>query len=367
MPAIIGYDLNLLILSRYDRLGASSRLRMLQYVPALEKSGFNIAVESLFDDSYLIDFYAGRRNVRSILSGYWRRFMILLHARDIDVIWLEKEAFPWFPASLELLFFPKNIPIVTDYDDAVFHRYDNSSSTVIRLILGKKIAHIMKNSRLVISGNAYLGEYASRAIASCVEIVPTVVDIETYHPLPDSVTRKQLTVGWIGTPETWNGCAKSFTDAIGKPIETHHARLLGVGMGQKNAELSWMEARNWLEENEGSDICEMDIGIMPLPNTPWMQGKCGYKLIQYMAGGLPVVASPVGVNKDIVEHGVNGFLAETDQEWRLAIETLLSDANLRHRMGTAGRKKVEERYSLQVWGPRVAQMLRHVAVEGHKP
>jgi len=110
----------------------------------------------------------------------------------------------------------------------------------------------------------------------------------------------------------------------------------------------------------------MDIGIMPLPDSPWARGKCGYKLIQYMACGLPVVASPVGVNRQIVEHGVNGFLAETDDEWREALATLVADPDLRRRMGAAGRKKVEADYSLQVYGPKVAAMLRDVAQAGRR-
>ena len=105
----------------------------------------------------------------------------------------------------------------------------------------------------------------------------------------------------------------------------------------------------------------MSIGIMPLDDTPWARGKCGYKLIQYMACGIPVIASPVGVNADIVEHGVNGFLANTQAEWREAIRALLGDADLRRQMGAAGRKKVEQHYSLQIWGPRVAEMLLGVA------
>jgi glycosyltransferase involved in cell wall biosynthesis len=127
-----------------------------------------------------------------------------------------------------------------------------------------------------------------------------------------------------------------------------------------------LEILPWTEDSEVSLIQSMDIGLMPLPETPWTRGKCAYKLIQYMACGLPVVASPVGVNCEVVEHGVNGFLAATNEEWRSAVETLMSDADLRRRMGNAGRKKVEESYSLQVWGPRVAQMLRRVADEGRK-
>ena len=110
----------------------------------------------------------------------------------------------------------------------------------------------------------------------------------------------------------------------------------------------------------------MDIGVMTLPDTPWAGGKCGCKLIQYIACGLPVVASPVGVNKEIVEQGVNGFLAKSDEEWHKAIEALISNPDLRRRIGAAEHKKVEDSYSLQVWGPRVAQMLRWLADEGPK-
>jgi glycosyltransferase involved in cell wall biosynthesis len=117
----------------------------------------------------------------------------------------------------------------------------------------------------------------------------------------------------------------------------------------------------WSEAAEVPFLQAVDIGIMPLSDTPWARGKCGYKLIQYMACGLPVVASPVGVNAEIVEHGVNGFLATTEAEWSEALATLLRDPALRQRMGAAGRRKVEEHYSLQVWGPRVAALLLDVA------
>jgi len=106
----------------------------------------------------------------------------------------------------------------------------------------------------------------------------------------------------------------------------------------------------------------MDVGIMPLTDTPWARGKCGYKLIQYMACGLPVIASPVGVNAEIVEHGVNGFLASTENEWRAALGVLLGDSSLRQRMGAEGRRKVEREYSLAVWGPKVAAMLQSVVL-----
>ena len=99
---------------------------------------------------------------------------------------------------------------------------------------------------------------------------------------------------------------------------------------------------------------------MPLDNSPWARGKCGYKLIQYMACGLPVVASPVGVNKDIIDHGINGFLVETDEEWYATIKRLMNDQDLRHQMGYAGREKVKNQYSLKVWGPRVSGIAKSI-------
>jgi glycosyltransferase involved in cell wall biosynthesis len=118
-----------------------------------------------------------------------------------------------------------------------------------------------------------------------------------------------------------------------------------------------MESIAWSEQTEVQSIANFDIGIMPLLDEPFARGKCGYKLIQYMACGLPVVASPVGVNSQIVEHGVNGFLADTPEQWEHALQTLLTDASLRQRMGQAGRAKVEREFCIQVTGPRLAALL----------
>jgi glycosyltransferase involved in cell wall biosynthesis len=139
------------------------------------------------------------------------------------------------------------------------------------------------------------------------------------------------------------------------------ARITAIGAGIAAEPHPLMDGLPWSEMTEVSQIQKMDVGIMPLADTPWARGKCGYKLIQYMACGLPVVASPVGVNSEIVEHGVNGFLADSEAEWREALVRLLRDPDLRRRMGAEGRRKVESEYSLQVWGPRVAKMMITVA------
>jgi glycosyltransferase involved in cell wall biosynthesis len=119
----------------------------------------------------------------------------------------------------------------------------------------------------------------------------------------------------------------------------------GAGPAARN--IVGIEAREWNEAREVDDLQSMDVGIMPVPDDPWGRGKCGYKLIQYMACGLPAIASPVGVNKVIIDDGVDGFLAQTEADWTAALETLARDAGLRRQMGSIGRQKIVAHYSLQ--------------------
>tara|TARA_R110002020_G_scaffold227990_2_gene438674 strand:- start:10262 stop:11341 length:1080 start_codon:yes stop_codon:yes gene_type:complete len=352
--------MNILLLSRYTRMGASSRLRTMQYLPHLKREGFNIRVAPFFDDTYLNALYAGQKKRGSPLAYMVDRIAQLRENPMPDIVWLEYEALPWVPWLIERTFLPRGVPIVSDYDDAVFHRYDKHRLGFARAIMGQKINHVMAASELVMAGNSYLSNHARRASAPRVEIVPTVIDLDTYEMRKEAVTEVQLRVGWIGTPETWQALAHPVHKVLDPVLEEKTALFVAVGAGMQSETAGTLEILPWAENTEVAMIQDMDIGVMPLPDTPWTRGKCGYKLIQYMACGLPVVASPVGVNRDIVQDGVNGFLAESDDEWRAAIKKLLNDPALRRRMGAAGRKKVEEQYSLQVWGPRVAQMLRSV-------
>lgn len=357
--------MKLLILSRYDRQGASSRVRFMQYLPYLEAVGFEVELRSFFSNDYLPSLYAGKKPSSSIWRSYARRVNDLVQSKDrVGLIWLEKEALPWVPSVLEGNLMPSGIPVVSDFDDAVFHRYDMHRLKPVRTLLGRKFAHVMKNSASVFAGNAYLADYAGAAGAAAIEIVPTVVDVEHYQVKAKRDKGTEPVIGWIGTPSTWRECVEPFLPVFRSAAQTSGARIHAVGARMTSDEEAAIHFLPWSEEGEIEQINAMDIGVMPLPDTPWMRGKCGYKLIQYMACGLPVVASPVGVNAEIVEHGVNGFLAETPGDWSRALETLISNPELRLQMGTAGRKRVEERYSLQVYGPRVAALLSEVATRG---
>lgn len=348
--------MRILSLSRYGRLGASSRLRSYQYLPYLTSRGFEISVAPLLDDVYLRGLYGGSVPRRRVVNAYLARIAAIRRARQSDLVWVEKEFLPFLPAFLESSL-TRGLRYVADYDDALFHNYDLHPNRLVRALLGTKIDAVMRHAAMVFAGNEYLADRARNAGAKRVAIVPTVIDLERYS------VRKwghdEPTIGWIGSPVTTKYLT-AIEGALWEAARRHAARVIVVGGGRFHFRGVPMQREDWSEDTEVASIQRFSVGIMPLPDDPWERGKCGYKLIQCMACGVPVVASPVGVNASIVEHGVNGFLASTEQEWVEALSTLLADPLLRERMGRAGREKVEREYSLQVMAPRVVRLLREL-------
>ncbi|WP_280540223.1 glycosyltransferase family 4 protein [Chromohalobacter sp. 11-W] len=333
-------------------MAASSRVRFLQYLPYFQAQGVEVTVEPLLSNAYLYALYNGGSRWREVFRGYARRITFLMRAQRFDVVIIEKELFPFTPALAERLLRAIGVPYVVDYDDALFHRYDCHSSAIIRQILGRKIDTVMRHSAAVIAGNKYLAERAQKAGARKIEIVPTVVDADRYQPKL-RVTGEVPIVGWIGTPKT-SRYLKPLLPVFESIKEKMPVRFVAVGAREGDFANSPVEAWPWSEETEVESIQRFDIGIMPLPDTPFERGKCGYKLIQYMACGLPIVASPVGVNKEIVVPEKNGLLAETVEEWDQALRALLqADFSNHEAMGSAGRACVEKWYSLGAQSPRL--------------
>jgi glycosyltransferase involved in cell wall biosynthesis len=240
---------------------------------------------------------------------------------------------------------------------------------VVRALLGGKIGSVMRNARVVLAGNAYLADFAVRSGARRVEPLPTVVDLDRYPPHDEQphepAADRPFTVGWIGTPVT-----ARYLDLVEGPLRDLHrrrplqVRLIGADARALAGSGLPVERVPWSENGEAAAIAGCDVGIMPLPDAPWERGKCGYKLIQYAACGLPVVASPVGVNTEIIDDGVSGVLASGGPDWTRALGALQDDPGLRRRMGAAGRARVENRYSVQVAAPRLAALLRAAAAGG---
>ncbi len=347
--------MKILLLSRYGRLGASSRVRLFQYLPFLESKGWKINVSALFSDSYLQALYSDQPRGMQVVTGYWKRFKVLIQAKKYDLIWIEKESFPFMPVLSEYLLFKAGTPYVVDYDDALFHRYDQHHNRLVRLFCGHKIDAVMKHAALVIAGNEYLADRARMAGAQRVEIIPTVVDLKRYT-VTSSTSNEPLIIGWIGSPTTSNYLL-TIAPIIKSLVKHFNVRFVAVGASEDILKGLPIDVQSWSESGEVQLIQKFDIGIMPLIDSPWERGKCGYKLIQYMACGLPVVASPIGVNKQIIEHGVNGFLAHDLNEWEQMLSRLLSDHSLRQHMGVKGRTQVESWYSMDVQAPRLEELM----------
>ena len=349
-----------LLLTRYDVQGASSRLRTLQYVDGLEQRGFKIDVHHLFGSNYLNHLYAGAAlPLGSIIAAYFQRAALALRGGNWDLMWVEKELLPWIPSWLETILLDKATALVLDYDDAIFHRYDQHPNAWIRRLYGSKIARLMRAANLVVAGNPYLAEYAHQAGASRIEVVPTAVDTQRYQPSDTTRTNETFVVGWIGTPYTAQylkriaGALRGLRDS--GPVEF---RFIGAPEGL-DLGITY-QAIPWSEASEVHELQQLDCGIMPLDDNPFERGKCGYKIVQYFACGLPAVASPVGVNNDLVVPGENGFLAGDDATWLSHLKALRDDTSLAQRMGEKGRSLVEQHYSSEINLNRLEALLRSV-------
>ncbi|MGA9121575.1 MAG: glycosyltransferase family 4 protein [Bacteroidota bacterium] len=352
--------MKILLLSRYGSLGASSRYRSYQYLPYLRSRGLEITVAPLLGNEYLRRLYNGESlDIRDIVSSYGRRIVRLRRRARHQLIWIEYEALPWLPSIVESLVVGTDIPYVVDYDDAVFHRYDLHRSIVVRALLKRKIDSVMRKARVVIAGNRYLADRAFSAGASRIEIIPSVVDLDCY-PLSPKEDRSGFTIGWIGSPSTQHyltGIQLALDDICRDPL----TRVVAIGARSTPGLPAAVTVRPWSAAEELHELQQFDVGIMPLIDSEWERGKCGHKLIKYMACALPVVASPVGVNGEIVSNGRNGILAGTSEEWSAALMTLKQDSSLRNTMGLEGRRIVEEKYCTAVTGPRLFGVLTEAA------
>ncbi len=345
----------ILFLVRYDQNGPSSRVRCFQYLDYFKKHSLHelhFEIQALFSEEYIQRLYHDQKKpFWTMFKGYCKRLLFLLTALDqYDFVWIEKELFPYCPARIERWLLRKK-KFALDYDDAIFHNYDLHCFHWVRTLFGKKIATLMHQSSIVYSGNAYLAQYASAAQAPEIVLLPTVVDLEKYVVAPVEAEKEVPVIGWIGSPAT----QKNLFLLAGVFSQLQKIRPFKLVLIGAHPEFSMSacdyEIWPWTEETEVALLQKIDIGIMPLIDEPFERGKCGYKLIQYMACCKPVVASPVGVNCELIESDVNGFLAENPQAWLDPLLRLLENPLLRKTLGDAGRKKVEAQYCLQHTAP----------------
>jgi len=290
------------------------------------------------------------------------RLATLGSLRTADVLWLQREALPFGPPMLERFVrarFAK--PYVYDFDDAIWMTPDANESRLVRWLRNRgKVKTLIRRAAHVFAGNAFLADYA-RQFNPNVTVIPTVVDTETrYVAQHDHHHGAAPVVGWTGSRSTL-----TYLDLL-RPVLADLARdhefHLDVVCDRAPGDLGVpVRFRPWSAETELRDLLRFDVGVMPLLDRPWERGKCGFKVIQYMACGIPPVAADVGVNREIVRHGVDGFLCRDDDDWRTALTTLLGDPDRRAAMGRNARARIVEHYSVHSQAPRIAAIFREVA------
>lgn len=344
-------------LTKYARNGASSRYRSLQYLPIIGKHGLEYEVSPLFSEEYLIKKYENSHPPFSLsLRLLMRRLFSILRASNYSVVVIEYELIPFFPAIFEWLLRYRGCKLIVDYDDAIFHRYDVHNFFIIRSLFKNKIQSVMRSANIVIVGNKYLANYAHSSGSSQVELIPTVVDLSKYPVFKSNFQSNFFNIGWIGSPSTTK-YLYSIAPALAHMCKNDN--VIVTLIGAESIEIPGVSLRiiPWSEETEIECLSSFDVGIMPLPDEPWASGKCGFKLIQYMASGLPVIASPIGVNKEIVDDGVNGFLSDSNEQWVEALEKLYENVDMRAKMGAGGRKLIESKYCTNVTAGKITQLL----------
>lgn len=351
--------MKVLALTRYSQSGASSRVRLFQFTPFLEQQGVRLTAAPLFGDGYIETYNrTSGRSLRQVAQSYARRLSGLLLSGRYDVVWLEKELLPLAPALFERALLHRVGPVVVDYDDATFQWYRGHRNVLVRKGLGRKIERVMAASAVVIAGNRYLSQQATSAGATDVRLIPSVVDVERYKPRQTwAGPVEPLVVGWIGSPSTAT-YLRGAVPALATLQQERRAEVRLVGAGETDLGPVTHTTTPWSYAMEASQAASFDIGIMPLRDDPWTRGKCGYKLVQYMAAGVPVVADAVSANNDIVVHGETGFLVRGETEWLDALRRLAADPDLRRRMGAAGRQRAEQFYSVASAAPLLHAALR---------
>lgn len=350
---------------RKDR-APGQRFRFEQYFEHLEQNGFHCELSHLVseqDDAVLyrkghyFDKARFLRRCRSIRKADLDR----LHR--FDIVFIFREALMTRSAAFEEAFRKRGARIVFDFDDSIW--LPNVSDANRRWAWLKdpgKTARIIALSDSVFAGNRYLADYA-RGHNPNVVVVPTTIDTDQYRPVERTSTGP-VTIGWSGSITTIQHFqfALPFLRVLRERFGDRIAfRVIGDAAYREPS--LGIEGMPWRKDTELRDLAGIDIGIMPLPDDPWAKGKCGLKGLQYMALGIPTIMSPVGVNTEIIQDGVNGYLARDNEEWVRKITALVEDTELRRGIGAQARRTVEERYSVKAWRDRYLQLFNDLLKE----
>lgn len=344
-------------LALYGPLAASTRYRLGQYVPGLASMGIDLQIRHLLGDDYLRGrFSGGSLPIAAMMRAALARVADLWQRNEYDVAMLHCELFPLMPGWMERALIRR--PYLYDFDDAFYLKYRSGRMRLTSPLLGGKFDTVMAGAAAVTAGNHVLADYA-RLHNPNTRYLPTVVDTARYLPQPAKRGGQVFTVGWIGSPSTTPYLSELVAplSAIGQEGPVQFIVIGGKAPVVPNVTVVELD---WDEDTELDLINSFDVGVMPLPDDDWARGKCAFKLIQYMACSVPVIASAVGANVDVVNADC-GLLVSTPQEWTDALRLLRNESATRTQMGEAGRARVVQHYSLHQNLPVLADVITNTA------
>lgn len=328
----------------------SQRFRFEQYFSFLEEHGFECRMAPLISEKTDRIFYHPKSIFRKVLifiNFVLLRLRHVIQSSFYDVIFIQREAFMMGTTFFEYQFKRSGAKIIYDFDDAIWHHdVSEANKKFAKLKKPEKTGNIIAMSDLVIAGNDYLRKYALQ-FNSNVVIIPTTIDTDEYVRKDYHENKKTICIGWSGSITTIKHFSLA-TTALEQLKAKYGDAIYFKVIGDESYinEKLLIKGIAWNRETELDDLSEIDIGLMPLPDDEWSKGKCGLKGLQYMALEIPTVMSPVGVNTEIIEEGVNGFLAAGDKEWVDKISMLIDDVQLRKNIGKAARQTVVKKYSI---------------------
>lgn len=339
------------------RLGRSpgQRFRCEQYLSHLETNGIQYTYSNLLgktDDFY---FYKNGYVIKKFfifLKSIIIRFFDVMRCLNYDFIYIYRETLMIGSVFYERLFWCLGRKIIYDFDDSIWlNDTSDGNKQLSWLKRPSKTADICKMATTVVVGNDYLKEYASKYCNNVV-ILPTTIDTLYHKKKIRERNSSVVVIGWTGTSTTLKHF-QTLLPALRELVAKYGERIMIKVIADVPCvdDVIPISFSKWNIETEIDDLSVIDIGIMPLPDDEWSRGKCGFKGLQYMSLSLPAVMSPVGMNTDIIDHGINGFLASSQEEWFQILSMLIESPELRKRVGECGRKTIEERYSVEANKP----------------
>jgi glycosyltransferase involved in cell wall biosynthesis len=333
--------------SKYSQLAPSSRFRLFQFLDSFQKAGVDLNVQILFDDSYFRFLREPSNSIKKriqktsyVASRFGLRMSKLRQDRS-ELAIIEQQLFPYLPFPVEKRFLPKNY--LVEFDDAIY------------LTHPRKLPKVIQHASGVIAGNRTLADY-SKQYNQNVHIVPTVLDSQNFQPRKKT-ERDKLIIGWSGIEYNFK-YIRTLGPIFNRLAKKYPVEIVILAASPPRDFDFPFTFEKWNEKTEVDQIGQFDIAVMPLEMDEWCKGKCGLKLLQYMSLEIPSIATPIGVNSEIVIEGENGFTAITQEEWEQSLVRIIEDSYLRTRLGKAARQTVVDHYSLEVWFPKILNLYK---------